>query len=245
MLLFIGESSSVGIVFFDTAKHGENAVFCRFEGENPIIESGEKSALLKKMKELDSSNQSEKHTFKIMGAELLFLVLFVAAVQIFIGGFFPVFGAVIFALIAAFPILVLIFACRNTYKSENFHEAFRSFHGAEHMVVAYALKKPSEFVFSEAKKFSPYHKECGTVYSASVLVFAAVLGIFFALIPKIGFLWFLGAFLLCPVLLFINLFNPYNPLMLFQRNVVKKPDEKTLFLAFEGIKKLVFKTDEE
>lgn len=239
-----GQSTSVGIVFYDTEKEGDNAVFCSFENGVPKVESGEKTALLEKMKKLDKENSREKHgVLKMLGVEILVFAAIIAAVRIFIGGFFPVFGTFIFALGAWFPILVLIFAMENMYAEKEDAERFRSFHGAEHMLMTYTSKDKREPDFCGIEKISPLHKECGTVYAASGVVLSAVGGILFGLIPQIGFLWFLGGIIITLVLLFANLFNPYNPLMLFQLPAVRKPDEKTLALAVLGMKTLLGETE--
>lgn len=233
-----GESTAAGTVLYDTAKEGENAVFCHFEEGEPVIESGKKAELINKMNALDQKPKKNDRFFKMLGLEVLAFLLVVAAVWVFIGGFFPVFGAVLFMLMGWFPCLVLIYGREKRYRNPGDFEAFRSFHGAEHMAVAYIAKNPKEPDFSEYSKFSPFHRECGTVYAASFLILSGITGILFGLVPEIGFFRFLGGTLLSALLLFLNLLNPYNPLMLFQRKVVKKPDEKTALLVFEGIKKL-------
>ncbi len=240
-----GESSAAGTVFYDTAKKGENAVFCRFEKGSPVIESGERADLLAKMKASEAKYKGKDPFWKNAGIETLGFIAVIAAVWIFIGGFFPVFGAFLFFLIGWFPCLVLVEANENRYPDGEFFEKFRAFHGAEHMMVAYAVKNPEEWDFKEAAKLSPLHRECGTVYAASVLLLAGITGVLFGLIPQIGFLWFLGGILLSALLLFLNLLNPHNPLMLFQHRVVKYPDEKTLSLVFVGMKKLMTAENKE
>lgn len=163
-------------------------------------------------------------------------ILIIAAVWVFIGGFFPVFGAFLFSALAYFPVLVLIYAVKSLYPEKENLEQFRRFHGAEHIAVELYSDDPK---IPNPEKFataSPFHKECGTVYAASAVILFAVFGISFALIPKIGFLWFLGTVFITAILLFINFLNPFNPLMFFQRYTVSKPSEKEIFLAAEGIR---------
>lgn len=240
-----GESTSVGIVFYDTGKSGDNAVFCRFEEEKPVVESGERSNLLEKMKKLDKEREQKISFLRYVGWEILFFGALIAAVRIFVGGFFPVAGAFLFALGAWFPCLVLVFACKRTYADERDFDSFRKFHGAEHMMVSYAVRSGGKFDFEKAKTFSRIHRECGTVYASSAVILSAVLGASFGLIPKIGFWWFLAILFGAAVLLFLNLLNPYNPLTVFQRKVTAVPDEKPLLLAFEGIKKLFSEENEQ
>ena len=233
-----GESSSVGIVFYDTEKKNENAVFCFYKGSEPFFRTGNKNELFKEMKNLDEPAKSEPtgKIFKLLAAELLVFILIIAAVWVFIGGFFPVFGAFLFSALAYFPVLVLIYAVKSLYPEKENLEQFRRFHGAEHIAVGFYLENKKIPALEDFKNSSPYHKECGTVYAASAVILFAVFGIFFGLIPKIGFPAFLGIFLGTAVLLFLNLLNPLNPLMFFQRYTVSKPSEKEIFLAAEGIR---------
>ena len=233
-----GESSSVGIVFYDTEKKKENAVFCRFSGEERVLKTGRKDELLDEMRKLDEPFTAEENdpTLKILALELLFFIALVALVWVFVGGFFPVFGAFVFSAASYFPVFVLISAIRSLYPDKENLEQFKHFHGAEHIAVELYSDDPK---IPNPEKFataSPFHKECGTVYAASAVILFAVFGISFALIPKIGFLWFLGTVFITVILLFINFLNPFNPLMFFQRYTVSKPSEKEIFLAAEGIR---------
>lgn len=233
-----GESSAAGIVFYDTEKKNENAVFCRFEGTDPVFKTGEKNELFKEMRKLDEPLSAEENdpTLKHLAIELLVFILLIASVWIFIGGFFPVFGVFLFSLTAYFPVFVLISAVRSLYPERKNLEQFKRFHGAEHIAVNFYSSDKKNPAPEDFENSSPYHKECGTVYAASSIILFAALGISFGLIPKIGFLWFLGIVFITVALLFINLFNPYNPLMFFQRYTVSKPSEKEIFLASEGIR---------
>ena len=93
------------IVFYDTSKNNENAVFCRYEGNEAVFKTGEKDELLEEMKTLDKAFPRNPTGFylKAFGLILLFFSLFVAAVWKFIGGFFPVFGAFVFYVIELYP----------------------------------------------------------------------------------------------------------------------------------------------
>lgn len=233
-----GESSAAGIVFYDTEKKNENAVFCRFEGTKPVFKTGEKNALFEEMRKLDAPFSTEENdpTLKILALELLVFMLIIASVWISIGGFFPVFGAFLFSLTAYFPVFILILTMRSLYPGKENLEQFKRFHGAEHIAVEFYSSDKKIPAPEDFENSSPYHKECGTVYAASAIILFAVLGISFGLIPKIGFLLFLGIVFITAALLFINLLNPFNPLMFFQRYTVSKPSEKEILLASEGIK---------
>ena len=167
-----GESSSVGIVFYDTEKKNENAVFCRFEGTEPIFKTGEKNALFEEMRKLDEPFSTEENdpTLKILGLELLVFILIITSVWIFIGGFFPVFRAILFSVFTYFPVFVLISAIRSLYPKKETLEQFRRFHGAEHIAVNFYSSNKKIPAPEDFENSSPYHQECGTVYSASAII---------------------------------------------------------------------------
>ena len=232
-----GESSAVGIVFYDTSKNNENAVFCRYEGNEPVFKTGEKDELLEEMKKLDKAFPRNPTGFylKAFGLILLCFSLFVAAVWKFIGGFFPVFGAFVFSVASVFPVLILTVTVKGLYLKKDDFEQFRRFHGAEHIALTLNSdenKPPSPENFPG---ISPLYGECGTVYAFSAVVFFALFGIFFGLIPKIGFFFFLLAVLLTTILLFFNFLKPLKPFLFFESFVVKEPSEKEILLAAKGI----------
>lgn len=233
-----GISTSVGIVFYDTKKEGENAVFCFYDGEEPSFKKGEKEALIKEMDSADEKNKTgtEKSEIKMLGITFLSLLGLIAAVWVFSGGFFAVFGTVLFAVLSYYPMMIIIFAANRIYPDEEAFHQFRRFHGAEHMMLEYHHGENLSWEIEDIRKTSFYHRECGTVYAASGTVFSAIAGISFALIPKIGFLWFLGITVFSFAGLFINLVNRHNPLMIFQRFAVEKPGEREILLAAKGMK---------
>ncbi|MBE6893492.1 MAG: DUF1385 domain-containing protein [Ruminococcaceae bacterium] len=233
-----GKSSSVGIVFYDTEKKNENAVFCFYKDSEPLFKTGNKNDLFKEMQKLDEPAKREPaiKIFELLAAELLVFIFIIAAVWIFIGGFFPVFGAFLFSALAYFPVLVLIYAVKSLYPAKENLEQFKRFHGAEHIAVGFYLKNKKIPTSEDFKNSSPYHNECGTVYAASAVIFSTVFGTGFALIPEIGFLFFIVILFVTLLLLFLNFFNPFNPLVLFQRYTVSKPSEKEIRLASEGIR---------
>lgn len=233
-----GQSSSVGVVLYDTDKTGCNAVFCSFKDGHSVVEAGEKDSLIKKMTALDNKNKYEKNDpfYKFMLIVFIALAVFIAAIWIFIGGFFPVLGAVIFSAIGYIPILSFVSSARKSYLNEEDFHRFRRFHGAEHMAVNYLSDEKRELDFSAIKKESIYHNECGSVYFSSLLVFSAVFGTAFGFIPEIGFWKFILIAVISALILFLNLFNPLNPLKYSQHNLVEKPEEKEIFLIYGGAK---------
>lgn len=235
-----GRSTSAGIVFYDTEKAGDNAVFCFFDGEAEAFETGEKESLLKKLSDIDEPRKvkGEHGSIKIFFSAVLFAVFVIAAVWIFIGGFFPVFGAFLFAALGFVPGVMFIIMAQKKYADEKDFLQFKRFHGAEHMILNSHARNSVPKEFSEVKKASPYDPECGTAYGGTLFFFAAVAGISFGLVPKIGFLWFLGITVAAAILLFFNFLNPHSPFMILQRAVVEKPSEKELHLAYSGFKKL-------
>ena len=146
------------------------------------------------MKAFDEKPKEKYPFFKMLGIEILVFIVIIVIVLVFIGGFFPVLGAVLFMLLGWFPCLVLIYGRKKLYKNPKDFEVFRSFHGAEHMAVKYMAKNPKEQDFCEYSKLSPFHRECGTVYAASFLILSGITGILFGFIPEIGFFVFWAEF---------------------------------------------------
>lgn len=231
-----GQSTSVGIVLYDTEKSEDNAVFCYFKGKEKVYETGKKDFLIDKMMSLDKNNdyKNDRPIHKFMLIELFAMVILIAAVWIFIGGFFPVFGAVVFSCLGFVPLLSVFYAVRKSYPKEKDLHQFRRFHGAEHMVVDCLSGDNGSFDLSEVKKRSIYHQECGTVYAGEELLWVLTASVSFGLIPEIGFWRFLIIAVVSAVLLFINIFNPLNPFKLLQHNLVEKPNDEELLLAFYG-----------
>ena len=233
-----GISTAAGIVLYDTEKEGSNAVFCFFEEGKPTVKTGNRKELLEEMKTADKifKKDAKKSEDRILLITFLAFLGLIGAVWLVFGGFFAVFGMILFAAASFFPVLILAFSANRLYPDDEAFHRFRRFHGAEHTVIAYSSKKNPTWELDDIRKTSFYHGECGTVYAASVIVLAAIIGISFAFIPKIGFLWFMGITLISVMGLFANLFNPYNPLKFFHAFVVEKPGDAELLLAAKGIK---------
>ena len=235
--MFGGQSTSIGIVFYDTDKKNENAVFCSYDGDEPVFKTGEKDKLIEEMTALNKKFCKNRTRIFLRISALVFsvLALLIALVWKFIGGFFPVFGAFVFSAAGFFPIIILAVATKSFYSEKENFEQFRRFHGAEHIAITLHSDKNENLSPEDFYERSPLYGECGTVYAFSAVVFLAVFGIFFGLIPKIGFFWFIGAVVLTAILLFFNFLKPLKPFLFFESFVVKAPSEKEAVLAAKGI----------
>ena len=72
-------------------------------------------------------------------------------------------------------------------------------------------------------------------YILTVLAVAMTIVLNFS---AIGFLKSIGIIVGTIVMLFINVFNPYNPYKILQRNVVTRPTEREYVLGLELIRNL-------
>jgi hypothetical protein len=72
-------------------------------------------------------------------------------------------------------------------------------------------------------------------YILTVLFVAMVIVLNFG---AIGFIKSIGILLATVIVLLVNVFNPYNPYKILQKNVVSKPTEREYTLGLELIKTL-------
>ena len=71
-----------------------------------------------------------------------------------------------------------------------------------------------------------------------ILTLLAVIMLIVLNFAAVGFIKSIGIIIGTIILLFINIFNPYNPYKILQRNVVTRPSEREYVLGLELIKKL-------
>ena len=146
------------------------------------------------------------------------------------------FLSVIFVM-AFIPILGLVYASISLYESKDDFEQFKKYHGCEHACLK-MLSKEKEITIENIETSDIYDSECGTVYMGYILTLLAVIMLIVLNFAAIGFLKSIGIIVGTIIVLFINIFNPYNPYKILQRNVVTRPTEREYILGLELIKKL-------
>lgn len=242
-----GQSSQRGILFADTSAPGDNAVYCCYQnGQITCLEGpcDELRQIFKSEVAADKDPARGKQRTRIMLGALLFMIAVVALVAVVCGQPRAIAGAATFAVVGAFPLISLALTGTHELASQQMFDQLKRNHGAEHAAIAYhrktkSLAKPAWSV-DELRSCSYIDPECGTVYMASILLWAAVAGIAIGLSADLGLAKTLGILAGTAVLLTLNLwFNPANPLKLVQLRMVSRPTDRELALAGAGMQRLV------
>ena len=86
------------------------------------------------------------------------------------------------------------------------------------------------------KNASIYEAECGNVYAGMILFLVLELSCLIVNVVNIGLLKAFVILLITVILLFINIFNPYNPFKLLQKPTIEQPSDKEYLLVIELVK---------
>lgn len=229
-----GFSSQKGIMFGDPALEGDNAVYCwRDQGEICTF-TGPYDQIYEQFRAEQKADQVELEKdprSRLMLKLLAFAIALIAAAAVLFDGALVV-GVVVFAVVGWFPSYAILATKYHDYETDEMFEQFRRYHGAEHTVVHAQGKSRPPWEIEDLAKLPYLENECGTVYMATLLVWALVAGIVIAYFPYLGFLKTLGVLFAATVLLMLNLwFNPANPLKLVQKRMVSRPTASELELA--------------
>lgn len=233
-----GLSASWGVLLYDTAKQGDTGILCYYEGDTPKYKTGDYKALSKELTDTDDQYVREPRGalgMIILGLLILMVGCVVLTVKL-VGGFFPILGSVLFAVISFLPLLTVIYSTVRLYPDDGDFHRFRRYHAAEHMAINFAGKFKKEMKLEDYRKCTRFHGECGTVLNGTIAVFAGILGYAVASIPAVGFGQACLTVLIGLGILILNYINPLNPLKLCQVFVVEKPTDRELTLVLEGLK---------
>ena len=237
--MYGGNSNAKGIVLYNTKLTGDNGVYCHYEDGEAKWTLGDYKQLLEHHQKINEPLRKPNTGLFLLVGPITLGISFAAIYSVirFVGGLFPILG-VFAGTILAFPnLFVILYSLTIRYKTkENFHQ-FRRNHAAEHMALnanhcRQYPESPEKFC-----KMSRFHRECGTVSSGTTILIGIAVGFAIAWIPAIGFwksLLFLVVVLL--LLLFNLLWNPFNPLLIFQIPVVEPPTEAEITLTREGMR---------
>ena len=232
-----GFSSCKGILLYDTKMQGENAVYGYYEEDKIVVKKGNLEELREvQTKEEKPFKRKDKLKYKLMGIlAVITLSSMIAAFALtsFLKGLFL---SVIFVM-AFIPILGLVYASISLYESKDDFEQFKKYHGCEHACLK-MLSKEKEITIENIETSDIYDSECGTVYMGYILTLLAVIMLIVLNFAAVGFIKSISIIIGTIILLFINIFNPYNPYKILQRNVVTRPTEREYILGLELIKKL-------
>jgi len=248
--MYMGHSSSRGILIGDTARPAPNAVYGCWRNGKIVLEKGEFKEPLRRQDqeaEPDDKPSEEQGTVRrVFGVMGLFLV-FSAGVWVLFG-FTNFLAALVFSVLAYFPVMVIVYARRNPYQTEELHQQFRRFHGCEHACVKLLSKNHSEipeagspvWLTLQNLQASPiYDAECGTVYAGYFLTLTVEIGLFLSTFVEIDFLKAVGILLATIIVLFILIFVPWNPYKRLQYPAVAQPGEKEYELGLAVLEKYI------
>lgn len=237
-----GQSSQRGILFADDALPGDNAVYCCYEAGEIICLTGplgELRALFKSEMDADKVPGAGRRRDRCMLASIGFMAALVAAAFMLGAPLEVRAGAVAFALIGAFPLMALASCGCHEFGDDRTFAQLKRNHGAEHMAIAYhrrQKRKGGNWSLEEIGACSHIDPECGTVYMASALLWAGVVGAAICAVGVLGIGGVLGLAAGAAVLLALNTwFNPANPLKLVQLRMVARPGTRELMLARAGM----------
>ncbi len=231
-----GFSSCDGIMFYDTAKQGDNAVYAYYQGDEIVTKKGTYAEIKDfRLRREEEYKRKDKSSEKVMGILFLIMMALIVLGFVFCSFFKGVFLALIF--VASYiPVLGLCFVNMNTYENLELHEQFKRYHGCEHAVFN-VLRNEKEITMENIKSMNIYDPECGSVYMGYILTLFFILIIICLNFSVIGMLKAIGIIIISVVALFFNIFNPLNPFMILQKNAVATPTEREYLLGLELLRK--------
>lgn len=229
-----GLSSCHGVLLYDTTKN--IAIYGYYENDEIIILDGTYQELAK-----IRANYNNKYTANdaIKNTILIWLVIIMLVSLILswvIFDFYTFIVCIGFWFISFMPILSLSYTWRGLYNTAENNHLFKRYHALEHQMLN-LIDQEKEINLNNLKQMSIYEKECGNVYSGTLLVFSTICTCILLNIGFIGIFKALGYIVIVFMILFLNLLNPYNPLILLQKNMIEKPTECEYLLAIEMLKK--------
>lgn len=227
-------SSCKGIMIYDTDREGNQARYAYYENEKIVVEEG-KYEDIKKLKQ-DHQKDFERDSVMDKIVVGLFLLMVIMSIVSFI--VFPLLyliAVVIFCIGAYFPIIVLLFSHINIYNNKEMYHQARRYHACEHAMLN-LLTKNQEINLENLKNASIYEAECGNVYAGMILFLVLELSCLIVNVVNIGLLKAFVILLITVILLFINIFNPYNPFKLLQKPTIEQPSDKEYLLVIELVK---------
>ena len=235
--MYIGHSTSRGILMANTSRPAPNAVYGYRSGGEILLKTGEYKAL----KELQTAEKKEDKS-EDNGSVRLFLgtigvMLLLSALVWHLFGFVNFLAALVFCVLAFFPLMIIVFTRRKLYPEDEMMQQFRRHHGCEHAMLQ-LLTKEKPATLENLKASSIYDAECGSAYAGYFLTLACEIGLFLSTLVEIGFLKSVGILIATVILLIILILLPWNPYKLLQRPVVAQPQDEEYELGMAIVEKL-------
>ena len=235
--MYMGFSTSRGIVIGNTARPAPNAVYGYRCGGEILLKTGEYKAL----KELQTAEKKEDKS-EDNGSVRLFVgtigvMLLLSALVWYLFGFVNFLAALVFCVLAFFPLMIIVFTRRKLYTEDEMMQQFRRHHGCEHAMLQ-LLTKEKPATLENLKASSIYDAECGSAYAGYFLTLACEIGLFLSTLVEIGFLKSVGILIATVILLIILILLPWNPYKLLQRPVVAQPQDEEYELGMAILQEL-------
>lgn len=233
-----GFSGSSGIILYDTKGKNEEsiAVYGTYENGKIVLNEGTLEEMQAIKKEKEETYKGKKGSWKVVVATFLVMLIFLIFMFVkctFIGFL----GWTLVCVASYFPIVVILMTMLKRYKDNEHKQLSDRYHGCEHAALKLLTSK-KDCTLENLKKMSIYDAECGTAYCGYALFLIAELVVLVGLFDGLGLIKIIGILAATVVLLFINLFNPFNPFLLLQRRVVARPTEKEYLLGITVINRL-------
>lgn len=231
--MLIGYSGTKGILVYDTkADKNNNSVYGYYEDDNIKTLTGNHKELRALQVEDDKSDEKNNNMiYKLMLTVFIIFLIFIIFAILYLPLTYII-ATIFFCLSAYLPILIIIYASTTIYKVKTTRNQFRRFHGAEHALIL-LLNHEKDLTLENIKKEQYFDGECGTAYAQSAIVFEIIISYIIINLINLGFIKSILIIFITLILLFLNVFNRYNPFFLIQRFVVSKPTDKEYILALE------------
>lgn len=235
--MFIGHSTSRGILMANTSRPAPNAVYGYHCGGEIVLKTGEYKALkAQQSAEKEPDKRQDNGSVRLfLGTIGVMLLLCVLVWRLF--GFVNFLAALVFCVLAFFPLMIIVFTRRNLYKDDELMQQFRRHHGCEHAMLE-LLSKEKPATLENLKTSSIYDAECGSAYAGYFLTLACEIGLFLSTLVEIGFLPSVGILIATVILLLILIFVPWNPYKRIQRPVVAQPQDEEYELGMAILQEL-------
>lgn len=227
-----GFSNCEGIMIYDTVK--DKAIFGYYYDNIIQIEEGNIKDIKDKFSKYKETYERKDGLEDKIVISIAILYLCIVILSLFLFPFLLFLSILVFCLGSYFPFIVIIFANINTYINVEKNKQAKRYHACEHAIIH--IIDQDDVTLEDLKKSSIYDAECGNVYCGYFLFLLIVICYLIINIFTIGllksFLIVLGTILL----LFINLFNPFNPFLSMQKPTIEQPTDKDYLLALELVK---------
>lgn len=224
------KSFSTGITFYSTSNKKYVTMATIDEHQNIETKCLSEKKATKEIEEINTHFETKASNSAINIATFIILILALITIIYFLDTnhsleFLRIFdGIIIQSFLIISSIVINIAALVSTF----FSVEVRKFHAAEHMIVNAYRKLHRVPSIEELRKYSRFNSLCGTNLSLAIL--------FFCIPYLIGYFFKLDYSLYAMIIIILELSLPLGLFNFVQVFVTKKPTDKELNVAIEGLK---------